>query len=195
MPGGMFRLLKAMIGTANNETGEIQKIHGRSLAVLGLRAKMSERTARRWYAQIVEHGWHEPGEGSGKHRVFGMLTIPDAPVVEQGHVRECERCGKPLRQSSRADARTCSDRCRQAARRARLADSRDKTVAVSRDTSPVAVAVSRDLSRIECVTGWPIAVTDHTSDDVEDHDGARDSTDEKGSNSTAIPHGDGDGPV
>ena len=40
--------------------------------------------------------------------------------VAARHRRACERCGQPIAQSARSEARYCSKRCRQAASRARL---------------------------------------------------------------------------
>jgi hypothetical protein len=193
MPAGQWRVLKAMIGTSDNDTGEIYRERGRSLEVLAGRAKMSPRTARRWYAEIVRDGWHEPAEGSGKDRVYGMMHIPPGVLIEQGRFRECERegCGKPLKLGARADIRFCSDRCRKAAKRASLlADSPDRALAQSPDTEPAALADSPDVSGILSRTRWPIARTNASSESFEADAPYRDST-ERWVNSNRLLHGDG----
>jgi hypothetical protein len=54
-------------------------------------------------------------------RATGDTSRDTSPVVSSSTAgRVCERCGQPIAQTARAEARYCGKRCRQAASRARL---------------------------------------------------------------------------
>ena len=109
--------LRALLRRADNGSGLVTARYAVTLARLAADAKLSERTIQRAQAHTIRHGWWRPARD------------PDAPgkltgLIDTGRDCDCtiavgcQWCGKPLA-SARSQARYCSGRCREAARRAR----------------------------------------------------------------------------
>jgi hypothetical protein len=109
-----YALFTQLLRRSGNNTGEIadDKWTPR-LAKLASDAKMSRASGHRALADLREYGWFVRYEIDDPGKVAGLLCKGrDFPVP----VCQRDGCGKPL-MGMRSDARYCSDRYRQAARR------------------------------------------------------------------------------
>ncbi len=122
-----------------NDTGEIDdgKFTPR-IERLAIGAKLSEKSAGQGLGWLIGHGWFVRYQTSDRKKVAGLLKVGRD---SEEAVPVCEQCGKPLL-NRRSDARSCSERCKKAAQRARdrQADAearRDTEAEASRDMSPL----------------------------------------------------------
>ena len=109
--------LRALLRRADNETTEVTDRYAASLTRLAADAKLSERTIQRAAAHTIRHGWWKPAPRTGNtRRITGLIMI--GYDCDCSAWLACLRCNRPL-VTARSQARYCSGRCREAARRDR----------------------------------------------------------------------------